>query len=301
MRNIAAVTALAIGLALPGAAFAVQFWTYDLVADCNGWSSDVEIWFREGYETASLEYTALLLDAAGVEVERFTGTTAFPVGYAGFVTFTFGGEFSAPPGEGWLVTVDYTLYDYFTDGFNVFPLTLTAAPDCAGADDSDGPVCCYTADWWRRNPDAWPATNLVVGGAELAAQDLQHILNRLAWGNPGMVLQRQLVAARFNAMLNPTADMGAAMDAADAFLGGLTAAGQGRGAVRGANRVRDAEAVRDLIAPLVAFNGQGCADDPEAGLTAAGPTELELVDKALAGAALPEEAVSLGALKARYR
>ena len=296
MRNIAAVIALAIGLALPGAALAVQFWTYDLVADCNGWSSDVEIWFREGYERASLDYTAILVDAAGVEVERFSGTTAFPLGYAGFVTFTYGGEFTASPGEGWLITVDFTLYDYFTDGFNRFPLTLTAAPDCAGADDSGGPVCCYTAEWWRRNPDAWPMTSLVVGGAELGARELQHVLNRPAWGNPGLALQRQLVAARFNAVLNPAADMAAAMDAADVFLGGLIPAGQGHGAVRGANRARDAEAARDLIAPLVAFNGQGCAGDPEAAMTAAGPSDPELLVKAL-----PEEAISLGALKARYR
>ena len=110
------------------------------------------------------------------------------------------------------------------------------------------------------------------------------------------MLQRQLVAARFNAMLNPAADMGAAMDAADAFLGGLAPAGQGRGAVRGANRVRDAEAVRDLIAPLVEFNGRGCAGDPEASMTATGPSALEAMDKAL-----PEETLSLGALKARYR
>jgi hypothetical protein len=302
MRNIAAVTALALALALPGAALAVQYWTYDLVADCNGWTSNVEIWFREGYTDASISWTAVVTDAGGAEIERFTGGEAFPVGYTDFVTFTYGDVFAASPGEGWTMRVDYVLYDNFIDGHNAVPLTLTAAVICTDSGGGSEEPCCRTADWWRRHPETWPMTSLMVGGDEFDAAMLQRVLDRPAWGNLGMLLARQLVAARFNAETNSAAGMTEAINAADAYLGDIRIAGGGHAAPRGKPAwVRDPAAVLALITPLVEFNAMGCPSDPATGSETAGPTDLELVQKALAGTLLPEESVTFGTLKARYR
>jgi len=285
MRNILAAAAIALALLSPGAAFAVQFYTVDLVADCNGWTSNVEIWFREGYTDASLQYAAVVIDAAGFEVERFEDSVAFPVGNSGVVTYTYAGTFSTPPQSGWLVSVEYVLNDNFVDGFNRFEEVVTAAPDCAG--DPGAPLCCRTADWWRRNPDAWPATSLTVGGAVLDAAALQRALNRRAWGQPALLLTRQLVAAEFNALANGDASMDPALKSADAWLVAHASRGRGPGG--------DQETAAALAEPLLAYNGLGCAGD---GAAAAGEIAQ---DRAALEKALPTEAVGFGELKARYR
>jgi hypothetical protein len=145
---------------------------------------------------------------------------------------------------------------------------------------------------------------LALGGDSWDARTLRHVLSRPAWGNLRLLLARQLIAAKFNALTNPGAGMDAAIAAADGFL----AENEPNGRIRGRDWFRrwrrEAETVRDLIAPLVEFNRTGCPSDATAAADDGNVSDLDLVNKALVGAEpVPDvvEDVSLGALKARYR
>ncbi|MFN2370699.1 MAG: hypothetical protein ABR506_06015, partial [Candidatus Krumholzibacteriia bacterium] len=161
--------------------------------------------------------------------------------------------------------------------------------------------------WWRRHMDQWPADELAIGDDTWDERTLRQVLSRPAWGNLRLLLARQLIAAKFNALVNPGAGVDADIAAADAFLAENDPFSRDRG--RGRNRGRtwreEAVAVRELIAPLVAFNLLGCAETAAGdGADDGGVSDLQLVDKALAGEKVEgvvAEDVSLGTLKARYR
>lgn len=309
MRTIILCAALTALLILPGLALGVEFVSVTGSADCNAWTSDVQVWFREGATAFELSYVVVLTDAAGAEVQRFEALEQLAPVSGPPVTFTYGGAFAAPPGEGSTLSAEFHLYDYFTDGYNHLVSGFSAVPDCVPVVDDDRPAapCTHSAAWWRRHPGQWPVDELTVGDDTWDERTLRHVLGRPAWGNLRLLLARQLIAAKFNALVNPGAGMDADIAAADAFLADHDPFSRDRG--RGRNRWRnwreEAAAVRELIAPLVAFNLLGCAKTA-AGDAAddGGVSDLELVDKALAGEKIEgvaEEDVSLGTLKARYR
>ena len=308
MRTIILCTVLTALLILPGAALAVQFVSVDGVADCNGWSSDVEIWFREGATRVELSYVVVLADADGNELQRFEALQELPVTVGPPVPFSFAGTFDATPPAGSIVSAEYHLYDWFTDGYNDMTAGFAAAPDCAppaGGDEPE-PLCTHTARWWQLHRGEWPAAELAVGNEVWDARTLHRVLARPAWGNVRMLLARQLVAAKFNALVNPGADVAADITAADAWLAAHDPLSGS--SVRGRDRWRqlrqEASAVRDLVGPLFAFNTHGCSAEAAAA-EADQVSDLELVEKALAGEkALPDEpdqVTSFGALKSMYR
>ena len=305
MRTITLVTALAATLILPGAVLGVEFVSVSGVADCNGWSSDVEIWFREGATNVELAYDVVLSDSRGIEMERFTAVEPLAVTVGPPVTFTLAGSFSGAPDDGCVVTAEYHLLDYFTDGYNDQVSGFTATPDCAPVDeDPVAALCTHSARWWRHHRDQWPADELTVGDDAWDTRTLQHVLNRPAWGNVRLLLARQVIAAKFNAMLNPGASPDAEIAAADRFLADNYAFDRLRGRDWWRHWRQEARKVRDLIAPLIAFNLHGCEDEPGGTVDEGNVSDLDLVEKALAGeepAPLPEEDISLGALKARFR
>ena len=305
MRTITLITALAATLILPGAVLGVEFVSVSGVADCNGWSSDVEIWFREGATHVELSYDVVLTDAQGTEMERFTAVEPLAVTVGPPVTFTLAGAFAGQPDGGCMVTAEYHLYDYFTDGFNDQVSGFTATPSCAPVDEDPVPtLCTHSARWWRHHRDQWPADELTVGDDLWDTRTLQHVLNRPAWGNVRLLLARQVIAAKFNAMLNPGAAPEAEIAAADRFLADNDAFDRLRGRDWWRRWLQELRKVRDLMAPLMTFNRHGCDDEPAGSPDEGGLSDLELVDKALAGeepAPVPVEDISLGALKARYR
>ncbi len=311
MRTIILSTVLAAALILPVSASAVEFVSVDGVADCNGWSSDVQIWFRTGATNVELSYVVVLTDAQGAEVQRFEATQALPITTGDPVTFTFAGQFASAPGEGYGVTGTYHLYDYFTDGFNDMIAGFLASPDCTPATNGDTPVvCAHTARWWLRHRDQWPTNELAVGDDSWSYRQMWQVLARPAWGNLRMLLARQLVAAEFNAMMNPGAAPDDAIAAAEAFLADNDPFGRSRGRrhshFRWRNLREEAAAVADLIGPLMEFNLAGC---PDASAAVAADdrddvSDIELVNKIMMDApdkAVPEESASFGAVKSLYR
>ena len=109
MRTITLITALAAILILPALASAVEFVSVSGVADCNGWSSDVEVWFREGATQVELAYTVVLTDPNGAEIQRFEAVEPLVITVGQPVTFTLGGAFAGAPDDGCLVTAEYHL------------------------------------------------------------------------------------------------------------------------------------------------------------------------------------------------
>ncbi|MBE0565329.1 MAG: hypothetical protein IH621_05165 [Krumholzibacteria bacterium] len=309
MRTIILCTALTTLLILPGPALGVEFVSVAGSADCNGWTSDLEIWFREGARSVELSYVVVLTDAAGAELQRYEASEALPVTEGPPVRFTYGGAFAAAPGEGCMVTAEFRLFDWFTDGHNEAVAGFTADPACAPPADDERPaaLCTHTAGWWRRHQEQWPVDELTIGGDTWDARTLRHVLSRPAWGNLRLLLARQLIAAKFNALINPGAGMDAAIAAADGFLAENDPFTRNRGRNRWRTWLEEAMAIRELIAPLVEFNALGCSKQPSGPADTAddsGVTDLQLVDKALAGEPIDgivEEDVSLGALKARFR
>lgn len=309
MRTIILCTALTILLILPGLALGVEFVSVAGSADCNGWTSDLEIWFREGARSVDLSYVVVLTDAAGAELQRYEAIESLPITVGPPVKFTYGGAFAAAPGAGCTLTAEFHLFDWFTDGHNEQVAGFTADPACAPPTDDDPPaaLCTHTADWWRRHQEQWPVDELTIGGDTWDARALLHVLSRPAWGNPRLLLARQLIAAKFNALVNPGAGMDAAIAAADGFLAQNDPYTHNRDRNRWRTWREEATAIRELIAPLVEFNAIGCSGQPTAPADTAdggGVTDLQLVDKVLAGEPVDgvvEEDVSLGTLKARYR
>ncbi|HPF70552.1 MAG TPA: hypothetical protein PLQ13_07795 [Candidatus Krumholzibacteria bacterium] len=306
MRTIALIATFVAIAILPAAALAVEFVSVDAVADCNGWSSDVVIWFRAGARSVDLTYDVVLAAADGTEIERFTGGGALPISPELEVTFTYAGAFAAAPPAGCTLTGTYVLRDIFTDGFNTFTSGFLAAPACDPVVDPAGAPCTHSARWWHRNRDAWPTDELDVAGETWDLRTLDRVLSRPAWGNLRMLLARQLVAARFNAMMNPGLAPAAALDAADAFLAENDPFDRGRRGMR--NRWRnlrhEAAEVHALMQPLVAFNSLGCTVPTAAGDGDDEVGDLQLVQKALAGEVLDPgvtEDVSFGTVKARFR
>ncbi len=305
MRTITLITALAAILILPALASAVEFVSVSGVADCNGWSSEIQIWFRDGATQVELAYTVVLTDSRGAEMQRFEAVEPLAITVGPPVTFTLGGTFTGAPADGCLVTAEYHLLDYFTDGFNDVVSGFTANPACAPVDDDPVPaLCTHSARWWRNHRGEWPVDELTIGGDDWDSRTLQHVLSRPAWGNVRLLLARQVIAARFNALLNPGAAPEAELAAAERFLDENDAFSRLRGRDLWRRWLQEVRKVRDLIAPLIAFNLHGCDDEPAGALDDGNVSDLELVDKALAGeeaAQVPEEDISLGELKARFR
>ncbi len=305
MRTTILSTILTAALILPGAASGVEFVSVAGVADCNGWSSEVQIWFRDGATSVELAYAVVLTDAGGAEVQRFDVVEPLAITPGPPVSFTFSGAFAAAPGEGSLVTAEFRLYDYFTDGFNESTAGFSADPACTPPVDDRTPVLCtHTARWWSRHQDDWPVDELAVGADTWDARTLRHVLRRPAWGNLRLLLARQLVAAKFNAMTNPGAGMDAAIAAADDFLVDHDPFSRVRGRDWRRRWREEARTVRDLIVPLIEFNRAGCTTEPVASAEESDLSDLDLVNKALAGEPVvpqAEENVSFGTLKALYR
>jgi hypothetical protein len=303
MRTIICIAALSLALISPGMALAVDFVSIDGVADCNGWRADVRVWFWDGARDVRLRYAVVLTDDAGNEVQRFTHDAAVTPIPNGFDDYVFEGSWDAQPGDGWQVNGAFTLVDIIPDLVNEINDSFATTVVCeAGSGDPETPPCAYTSFWWRRHPEAWPAQTLTIGSVELTSSKIMWVLKRPAWGNARLLLARILIAARFNAMLNPDCGMEEAMAAADSYLTHNSPFPQYR---RGRHNPRprrpDLQALRAAAMPLIIFNTSGCPDNPMAQAETEPVSDLELLLKAEEGLAPTEADVSFGALKSMYR
>ena len=123
--------------------------------------------------------------------------------------------------------------------------------DDPGDDDPVPVLCTHSARWWRNHRDQWPADELTIGGDNWDSRDLQHVLNRPAWGNVRLLLARQVIAARFNALLNHGACPEAELAAAERFLAENDPYTRLRGRDWWRRWRQEVRKVRDLITPLI--------------------------------------------------
>lgn len=295
MRNVKTALVLVILLALPNLAAAVTLGSLNGTADCNSWSADLTIDFRDNAMMARVEYAVVLLDDTGAEVERFDFSEFVEVPDTPAMTYTHSGAWTAALDGNYTVTADFIVYDLIGDGYNITTGSFTVALACgsAGGDEDPvaGPVCLYGSRFWSENPAAWPVSSLDIGGQNM---DQTELMNVLAMHNnrfPMFILMRELIAARLNLANGGSDEILNVANRADSFLLDRTATRRGAGRARG-------EAMR-LKAVLAKYNRSGCPDDMAAGVTmefdGGFDKSSELVEKAAI------EVMTMGTIKAMYR
>ncbi|MCP4571391.1 MAG: hypothetical protein GY838_03495 [bacterium] len=297
------LTLLAIA-ATPAMAQLTEFTAFEGRADCNGWSVDATVYYREYARMMRLEYAVVLSDTDGVEVERseYADWLVFDAGQSAAMPLS--GSWTNTPSDGWTVRGDFLLLDMEPDAENRDTAAFTASLDC-GTEPGDGvdpivTVCAYPPVWYRNHPDEWPGRQLELGGQILDENAIMQLLKRRNRGRLPVMLARQVVAAKFNLILNPDAGVDEVIVAADAWLAVHSPFHRySRRHMAYSSLRQELPTVRRLIGPLLRLNFSGCKDVPADGsaVTAA----LEDVDKAFDDIPADEEDVSFGALKAMYR
>ncbi|MBA3541466.1 MAG: DUF4215 domain-containing protein [Deltaproteobacteria bacterium] len=119
--------------------------------------------------------------------------------------------------------------------------------------------CTYTQGYWKNHPAAWPVDSLQLGSASYTQAELLDIFHTPVTGNGLIALAHQLIAAKLNVASGASpATVSAAINAADALIGGLIVPPVGDGALA-------TEATSDLVGDLDGFNqgitGPGHCDD----------------------------------------
>ena len=300
MRTTALFLTMLTLAATPASAQVTEILAFDGNADCNGWAMEATVHYRDGASMIRLEYAVVLSDADGVEVERseFSDWLDFEAGQT--ATVSLAGSWTNTSATGWQVRGDFVIMDVITDNVDRSEASFTADIDCGtdpgGGEDPDAPLCARPPRWYRNNPDQWPADTLEIGGEMLDAEAIMRLLRRRAQGLLPVMLARQVIAAKFNLMNNPQADVAGVIDAADAWLADHSPFQSfNRRYLRSGAIRQQRPAVRQLVGPLLVFNFAGCTDAP-ADLATAAKVLMDL-DKA----PVAEEDVSFGALKAMYR
>jgi hypothetical protein len=112
------LAALAI-LLLPVVASATHVTGVELNGDCGGWSADVTLRYRSTVFEVQADYTAVLTDADGNELEVFTwdGTLTRDEGSYFVQMYDYAEEWSvvAPPGD-FTITLMYHIYAPYDGG-----------------------------------------------------------------------------------------------------------------------------------------------------------------------------------------
>lgn len=125
--------------------------------------------------------------------------------------------------------------------------------DDGGDDGSDGEVATGTIGYWKNHGDAWPVTELSLGGVVYTRDEALALLDRPVGGDATISLAYQLVAAKLNVALGTDASCIANTIAeADAFLASYPLGSKPKGGAK--------TAATNLQEELDAYNnGQLCA------------------------------------------
>jgi hypothetical protein len=295
MRNPTLTTALVILLVLPVLAGAATLDSISGTADCNGWSADLEISFRPGAFFLQLEYSVVLQDANGAEVDRIDDATFVTIPGTSTASYNFTGAWTSELDGNYTVVGEFILHDMFDGGENVTSATFISDLAC-GASGGGVPVagdpCLYRARYWHRHPELWPVNWLEIGGRILDQDQLMVVMDHRAHHFTLFALTRELITAKLNLANGGNSDIQDLVDAADALLMNFTGNSRDRGqARREANR---------LMRALYAYNKSGCPSDGTSGVTLSldGGSNSSWDDSADKAAI---EVMALGTIKAMYR
>jgi uncharacterized delta-60 repeat protein len=85
-----------------------------------------------------------------------------------------------------------------------------------------GAACAHGFGFWKKHPELWPVSSLVLGDESYTSGELQAILSRPVKGDASLILAGHLIAAKFNLAAGATSDdIAGAIAAADALLAPL--------------------------------------------------------------------------------
>ncbi len=293
MRNITLASMLVILLASPSLTVAGNLENVSGTANCTSWSADLLISFRAGTFMSGLEYSVVLTDANGAEVDRFVYSEFIEIPTTETAVFTFGGAWTSILDGDYTVTGDFTVYDFFGDGQNLSSGTFTTDVACGSAggdgDRTAGDPCIYTYRYWADHPDLWPVESLEIAGQLKDKSELMAMLQVYSNHILAITVSRELIATQLNLANGSDPYIQPAVDEAGALLAGLPAGSRNAGESRSqAMQVR---------AKLAKYNRTGCPEDESSGvtMTLGGEYFETLQDKAAI------ETMTMGTLKAIYR
>lgn len=297
MRKNITIIALVFLLILPSLASAVYLDSVSGTADCNGWNAEVEITFRSGARLVRLEYAVVLMDANGVELERFDYATEVEIPSETTMVYPFGDAWSTSLADGLhTMTFDLVLYDIYPDGQNRFEDGFSTDFVCDEGTGGEDPIvtgfCPRGPGYWKNNPTDWPVMNLDLGGVNLDQTALLNILSASPRGDTTFILARALITAKLNMAAGAGDGISDVIAEADAFLADHPV---------GSNPTKPArKTALSFMSELGKYNSGDCEDDTDtAGDSHApksGKYETMGYDKAAA-----IDLISLGSLKALYR
>ena len=301
MRNFTLTAALVILLVLPTLGSAATLDTLSGTADCNGWSADMSINFRPGAFFVRVEYSVVLQDAGGAEIDRFDFSEFIEIPGTATASYNFSGAWTGALDGNYTVVGEFVVHDIFDGGENVSSASFTNDLACgASGDGGDDPIasgaCLNRARYWHGHPEMWPVTKLMVGGHSMDQAELLVALDRDAPNVDLFGLTRQLIAAELNLANGGDSDIRDVVDASNALLMNYGENARNRGQARSeANHLEHA---------LHSYNRGGCPDDETSGETLGldggfdtmlAKSANESADKAAV------EVLSLGSIKAMYR
>lgn len=260
MRHNASKYVAALLVLWPGIALGLTVGSYDGTADCNGWSTDLQLTMQQSTFLVHLETAVVLRDQAGAEVERFDSS-----GFLEFIpgtttTYSYAGTWTTVLDGQYQMTASYVVNDIIPDGGNISADSLTVSFSCGtdtgGSDAQDPPVCTYPRPYWMRHRDAWPVPELVLGAVRYDQDQLLDLLRQPPRGDVTLLLARQLIAAKLNLAAGADQTIVPMVEAADAYLVDQPLQSRPRG---GAQRTG-----LHLALGLLGYNFQGCPEAEKA-------------------------------------
>ena len=276
MKTFLKIGAVALVMLLPGLAMATHIEVCSGTADCTGWSYSMEIVWRTGITEGELDYSIVLTDEAGTEVERVDW--AGPILSGGRIdTQTFDGLWSGELCGTYTATMSFHIVAPTGAGDQ----TEETSCDVVATFTCDCPTdaCNYTPGYWKNHPENWPVTELSLGGTTYTQAQLLAILGTPVRGDATIILAYHLIAAKLNVLNGSDPSIQSAIDEADDLLAMYPLRSKPSGDAK--------DMIIDVKNMLVGYNELGCGDEDMG----------DSLDKALPG----EESSTWGQLKANYR
>ena len=245
------------------------------MAQCDGWGIMATLTFPEGVYSAALEYSVVLNDLDGVELERHDWTDQIQRFEDPTMMFLFDGPWQQSLDS--VYTVDIRFHFLGEDAHLNLDLVCGEPPS---------EPCHLSYREWCRAPESWPLLEMEIGGRVFSFRELARFHHQLHASHVGGLL-RQVVAARLNVAAGCENTIAAEMDRADELLAAVF---QGTGR-RLARRNRE---YHDLERILRTFNTQPCDQD----LTRTVDSQVMFGED---GDAVQENEITFSGLKAMYR
>lgn len=250
----AKVLLAALGIfALTGSAWACNYETFEADADCYGWTASGSNEVCGSRDT--LGYV-VNLKQDGMIIATFSGS---------IVVWAADPFWSLDVPWGMELCGDYVAEGHFyyispADITDYRDFTIPFTCECGGE-------CTYTPGYWKNHPEAWPVSELEVGGITYTQFQLLQIFDLPTKGDITIILFHHLVAAKLNVLSGSSASIQATIDAADAYLMDYPLFSKPEGEAKDMG-----EDLKDILAD---YNEIPCPDDDMDDLLGASPRALE--------------------------